>query len=98
MTITRLMRGQSPAQGGRDHASHRLVAFGLSERQALLVLYAVALSSAVMAAVLESLNYWLSLVLVPLLILSLVLLTAYLARLKVVTAADPFAQGRPSPG
>ncbi len=93
VTITRLMRGQSPARGGRDHASHRLVAFGLSERQALLVLYAVALSSAVMAALLESLNYWLSLVLAPLLILSLVLLTAYLARLKVVTAAAPIATG-----
>ena len=94
VTITRLMRGQSPARGGRDHASHRLVAFGLSERQALLVLYAVALSSAVMAAALESLNYWLSLVLGPLLILSLVLLTAYLARLKVVTAASPSPQGK----
>jgi UDP-GlcNAc:undecaprenyl-phosphate GlcNAc-1-phosphate transferase len=93
VTITRLMRGQSPARGGRDHASHRLVAFGLSERQALLVLYAVSLSSAVMAAMLESINYWLSLVLAPLLILSLVLLTAYLARLKVVTAA-PSPQGK----
>jgi UDP-GlcNAc:undecaprenyl-phosphate GlcNAc-1-phosphate transferase len=94
VTITRLMRGQSPARGGRDHASHRLVAFGLSERQALLVLYAVALFSAVMAAALEALNYWLSLVLAPLLVLSLVLLTAYLARLKVVTAASPSPQGK----
>jgi UDP-GlcNAc:undecaprenyl-phosphate GlcNAc-1-phosphate transferase len=93
VTITRLMRGQSPVRGGRDHASHRLVAFGLSERQALLVLYAVSLSSAVMAAMLESLNYWLSLVLAPLLILSLVLFTAYLARLKMVTAA-PSPQGK----
>jgi len=94
VTITRLMRGQSPASGGRDHASHRLVAFGLSERQALLVLYAVAFFSAVMAAALEALNYWLSLVLAPLLILSLVLFTAYLARLKVVTASSPSPQGK----
>lgn len=94
VTITRLMRGQSPAQGGRDHTSHRLVAFGLSERQALFVLYGVAFFSAVTAAVLESLNYWLSLVLAPLLILSLALLTAYLGRLKVVSAPDPSRQGQ----
>jgi len=84
VTITRLMRGQSPAQGGRDHTSHRLVAFGLSERQALLVLYGIALFSALMAAALESLNYWLSLALAPLLILILALMTAYLGRLKMV--------------
>ncbi len=94
VTITRLMRGQSPTHGGRDHASHRLVAFGLSERQTLFVLYAVALFSAVMAAALESLNYWLSLLAAPLLILALVLLTAYLARLKVVSASPPSPQGR----
>jgi UDP-GlcNAc:undecaprenyl-phosphate/decaprenyl-phosphate GlcNAc-1-phosphate transferase len=85
VTFTRLLRGQSPIQGGRDHTSHRLVAFGLSERQTLLVLYGVALASAVLAAALESLDYWLSLALVPLLLLSLALLAAYLGGLKVVT-------------
>ena len=30
------------SQGGRDHTSHRLVALGLSERQASLLLYCVA--------------------------------------------------------
>jgi UDP-GlcNAc:undecaprenyl-phosphate GlcNAc-1-phosphate transferase len=92
--ITRLMRGQSPVQGGRDHTSHRLVAFGLSERQALLVLYGVALSSAVMAAAIEEINYWLSLVLAPILILGLALLAAYLGRLKVVSSATPSRQGQ----
>ncbi len=86
VTFTRLMRGQSPTQGGRDHTSHRLVAFGLSERQALMILYAVALFSAVAAAALESLNYWLSLALVPILILVMALLAAYLGRFKIVSA------------
>jgi len=84
VTITRLMSGQSPMQGGRDHTSHRLVAFGLSERQALIVLYGVSLGSAVMAAALESINYWLSLVFVPILVLSLTLMAAYLGRMKIV--------------
>ncbi len=91
VTFTRLLRGQSPVQGGRDHTSHRLIAFGLSERQTLIVLYGVALASAVLAAGLESLDYWLSLALVPLLILSLALLAAYLGGLKVVAAPAPSA-------
>jgi UDP-GlcNAc:undecaprenyl-phosphate GlcNAc-1-phosphate transferase len=84
VTITRLLRGQSPAQGGRDHTSHRLIAFGLTEKKAVLVLYLVGIISGIMAATLESIAYWYSLVLAPLLVLSLALLTAYLGGLKVV--------------
>ncbi len=87
VTITRLLRGQSPTQGGMDHASHRLIAFGLTERQAVLALYAVAIVSGVVALALETLDYWLSLVLVPVLVLLFALLTAYLGRLKVVVSA-----------
>jgi UDP-GlcNAc:undecaprenyl-phosphate GlcNAc-1-phosphate transferase len=94
VTFTRLMRGQSPVQGGRDHTSHRLVAFGLSERQALLTLYAVALISGALAAALESLAYWLSLALGPLLVISLALLTAYLGGLRVLSDPAPAPIGR----
>lgn len=95
VTFTRLLRGQSPVQGGRDHTSHRLIAFGLNERQTLFVLYSIALASAILAAALESLNYWLSLALVPLLILSLALLAAYLGGLKVVSAPQSGHPGQP---
>jgi UDP-GlcNAc:undecaprenyl-phosphate GlcNAc-1-phosphate transferase len=86
VTITRLLRGQSPAQGGTDHTSHRLIAFGLSERQAVLILYGIGILSGITGAVLEALNYDLSLVLIPILLISLSLLTAYLGRLKVVSS------------
>lgn len=89
VTITRLMRGQSPAQGGTDHTSHRLIAFGLSERQAVLFLYGVALLSGISSALLEALNYDLSLVMIPILLISLAIFTAYLGRLKVVTSINP---------
>ena len=92
VTVTRLLRGQSPAQGGTDHTSHRLIAFGLTERQAVLVLYGVALVSGVAAAALEALDYDLSLVLIPLLLIALALFTGYLGRLKVVTQSNG-AQG-----
>ena len=83
--VTRLLRGQSFIQGGRDHTSHRLIAFGLNERQAVLVLYGVAIVSGIVAIILESLDYDLSLVLVPILLISLALFTVYLGRIKVVS-------------
>ena len=92
--FTRLLRGQSPTQGGRDHTSHRLIAFGLSERQAVLFLYAVALIAGVMAAYLEAVEYWFSLVLMPILVIILALLTAYLGGLKVMTTSLPQKSNR----
>ncbi|MBM3145592.1 MAG: hypothetical protein FJ010_11610 [Chloroflexi bacterium] len=91
VTLTRLLRGQSPAQGGRDHTSHRLVALGLSERQTLLVLMGVALLSGLSAIFIESLSYNLSLVLIPVVVLVLTLFSAYLGQLKIVDA-DSSAQ------
>ncbi|MEA3350333.1 MAG: MraY family glycosyltransferase, partial [Chloroflexota bacterium] len=88
VSLTRLLRGQSPAQGGRDHTSHRLVALGLSERQTLLVLLGIALISGIAAIFLEALSYSLSLVLIPVVVLIFALFTAYLGQLKVVDV-DP---------
>lgn len=85
VTITRLLRGQSPTLGGTDHTSHRLIAFGLTEKQAVLALYVVALVSGIAAATLEALDYELSLLLIPIFLITFSLITAYLARLKVVT-------------
>jgi UDP-GlcNAc:undecaprenyl-phosphate GlcNAc-1-phosphate transferase len=93
VTLTRILRGQSPVMGGKDHTSHRLIAFGLSERQALLVLYAVAIASGIVAIAIENIDYWLSLILVPTLVIILALLVAYLGRLKVVAATTSTGGG-----
>ena len=84
VAITRLLRGQSPAVGGIDHTSHRLVAFGLSERQAVTVLYVIAIISGIASIGLEAWDYDISLVLIPVLLILLSLFVAYLARMKVV--------------
>ena len=42
VTIVRLLEGRPIYQGGRDHTSHRLVRFGLSERHAVLLLALIA--------------------------------------------------------
>jgi UDP-GlcNAc:undecaprenyl-phosphate/decaprenyl-phosphate GlcNAc-1-phosphate transferase len=41
VTFSRLRRRISPLRGGKDHTSHRLVAMGLSKREAVLVIYLV---------------------------------------------------------
>jgi len=40
VTVARGLAGRSAFLGGRDHTSHRLVALGIGERRAVLVLYA----------------------------------------------------------
>ncbi|MEP7116618.1 MAG: hypothetical protein ABI880_03505 [Acidobacteriota bacterium] len=49
VTVARTLAGISVAQGGRDHTSHRLVALGLSERGAVLALWAMAFGSGMVA-------------------------------------------------
>jgi UDP-GlcNAc:undecaprenyl-phosphate GlcNAc-1-phosphate transferase len=49
VTYTRKRAGRSAMVGGRDHTSHRLVALGVSERAAVLTLYALALAGALLA-------------------------------------------------
>ncbi|HWE61470.1 MAG TPA: MraY family glycosyltransferase [Chloroflexota bacterium] len=39
VTLSRLRRGVPISQGGRDHTSHRLVAAGMSHREAVMTLY-----------------------------------------------------------
>ena len=93
VTITRILRGQSPATGGRDHTSHRLVAFGLSERQAVLILYLITIVSGLASIGIEAWDYDLSLVLIPILLIVLALIVAYLARMKVVSNDETATNG-----
>jgi UDP-GlcNAc:undecaprenyl-phosphate GlcNAc-1-phosphate transferase len=41
VTLTRLREGRSPMRGGKDHTSHRLCQLGLSQRAAVVVIYAI---------------------------------------------------------
>lgn len=49
VTITRKLSGRRISQGGRDHTSHRLVALGVSERRAVVMLYFFATVSGALA-------------------------------------------------
>jgi len=50
VTVTRGLAGRSVFSGGRDHTSHRLVALGISERGAVLVLYGLAILGGLVGA------------------------------------------------
>jgi UDP-GlcNAc:undecaprenyl-phosphate GlcNAc-1-phosphate transferase len=49
VTLMRKLAGRAASQGGRDHTSHRLVALGLTEKHAVWMLYALALSAGSLA-------------------------------------------------
>lgn len=55
--ISRLQRGVSPFQGGRDHLSHRIMNGGVSKREALLQLWSLTLFFAFLAYFLSSVSY-----------------------------------------
>lgn len=49
VSITRRINGRAISQGARDHTSHRLVLLGLTERQAVWILYCIALIAGALA-------------------------------------------------
>jgi len=51
VSLCRRIKGRAISDGGRDHASHRLVFSGLSERSAVGLLHAMALCAGVLAVV-----------------------------------------------
>ena len=88
VTILRKISGRKASQGGRDHTSHRLVALGLSERSAVLMLYGLAIAAGLISYYIRSLQLTQSLALVGFFIVLLVLLGVYLAKVKVYKEED----------
>jgi UDP-GlcNAc:undecaprenyl-phosphate GlcNAc-1-phosphate transferase len=82
VTILRKLSGRAASQGGRDHTSHRLVALGLSEKRAVLLLYGLASLSGLLAVFVRRLKPDVSLALLALFTLALTLLGVYLAGVK----------------
>lgn len=88
VTLSRKLASRSPAVGGRDHTSHRLVALGFSERQAVLMLYLLAGIGGGAAVALESTRFRESHVVAALMVIGLVLLATQLARVRVYEGKD----------
>jgi len=86
VTVTRLVTGQRVSQGGRDHTSHRLVALGITERQALALLWGVSVVSGLLAMLSYRYGFTHTVVLLTLLLVGLALFAVYLSRVQAVRA------------
>jgi UDP-GlcNAc:undecaprenyl-phosphate GlcNAc-1-phosphate transferase len=95
VTVARILSGRSPATGGRDHSSHRLVAIGLSERSAVFLLWGLAAAGGAIGLVVRSATGGWSLVVGGLFLLLIGLFALYLSRVRVYDnlAAAPAAGG-----
>lgn len=88
VTIVRTLEGRPLSQGGRDHLSHRLVAVGLSERQAVLVLYVLAASFGSLGLIARVMGVWLSLLLAGVYLAIAVLFGAFLAQVRLYNPVE----------
>ncbi len=83
VTILRKLWGRKASQGGRDHTSHRLVALGLSERNAVLMLCGFAILAGALALAVQELQTSQSLALIGIFTIVLTIVGVYLAKVKV---------------
>ena len=88
VTISRVMSGRSTSVGGRDHSSHRLVAIGLSERMAVMLLWGLAAIGGALAVVLQRAVSWWGIA-VAIFLLAMTIFAVYLGRIRVYEEADP---------
>src|SRR5260370_4447075 len=83
VTVMRKLAGRAVSQGGRDHTSHRLVALGLTERRAVLLLHVLSVLSGLLALLARELPADVSLLLIAGFTIALTLLGIHIARVKV---------------
>lgn len=83
VTVARILSGRSPAMGGRDHSSHRLVAIGLSERGAVFLLWGLAAAGGGIALVVRNTTGGWSSLVGGLFLLFMGMFALYLGRVRV---------------
>jgi UDP-GlcNAc:undecaprenyl-phosphate GlcNAc-1-phosphate transferase len=88
VTVSRLVSGRSPVRGGRDHTSHRLVAIGLSERSAVLVLWTLAVLGGGISVLLRGAGVGWSTLLTVVFLLAMAVFAAYLTNVRVYDDPD----------
>ncbi|QQS32211.1 MAG: glycosyl transferase [Acidobacteriota bacterium] len=88
VTVIRKLWGRKASQGGRDHTSHRLVALGLTERNAVLMLYAFAVAAGALALFVGQIGRLRGLAMIGAFSVVLVIIGVYLSRVKVYEGED----------
>lgn len=88
VTLMRKLAGRAASQGGRDHASHRLVALGLSEKHAVWMLDSFAIAGGLMAMLVRNAPIDLSLGAIALFTIALSFVGIHLAQVRVYSEHD----------
>jgi UDP-GlcNAc:undecaprenyl-phosphate GlcNAc-1-phosphate transferase len=81
--VLRKLWGRKASQGGRDHTSHRLVALGLSERTAVVMIYGFAGAAGMLAIIVGRLETTQSIALIAVFTVLLSLIGVFLSKVKV---------------
>jgi UDP-GlcNAc:undecaprenyl-phosphate GlcNAc-1-phosphate transferase len=83
VAVTRKLSGRPVSQGGRDHTSHRLVALGMSESRATMLLYLFAAISGALALTVSGMTIGGALALVVGFALSVLFMGLYLGKVGI---------------
>jgi len=98
VTALRLLSGRKPSQGGRDHASHRLVAVGLSESAAVMVLWTLAAGGGIVSVLLQRTDPSWGVITALGFLLAMVIFGVYLSRIRVYEGDSvPFRSEKVTP-
>ncbi len=92
VTIARRLARRPVSQGGCDHASHRLVALGLSERRAVLFLWCLGAAGGLCALAVNSLDWVLGNLLMPLFLLCIGALGLQLGQVRIYHERDELGE------
>jgi len=89
VTLSRWVSGRRASEGGRDHSSHRLVAIGLSERRAVMLLWFLAAVGGSLGVTIDYFQQSYSAMAAALaFLLGMILFAAYLAGIRVYDNTD----------
>ena len=92
VTLTRLSKGRPVSVGGTDHLSHRLIAYGFTQKSAVLALWAFTLFSGALGFVAVSHRLPPFLSVITFLLVAVALFGTYLARFELqIHAGEPMA-------
>jgi UDP-GlcNAc:undecaprenyl-phosphate GlcNAc-1-phosphate transferase len=94
VTVSRLLSGRSPAHGGTDHSSHRLVAIGLSPRTAVAVLWTLAAVGGVLGFAIDRFAEEVMAVTGLLFFMAMVIFGVYLSQVRVYEDEDDIQSDR----
>ncbi|MGE0132775.1 MAG: hypothetical protein AB7U82_32250 [Blastocatellales bacterium] len=83
VTLARKLSGRPVSQGGRDHTSHRLVALGMSERRAVVMLYLFAAISGALALAVRQMRIEVTVLLISGFALGVLFIGLYLGMVRV---------------